>query len=100
MELAKVIGTVVATIKDPSINNWKILMIQPLDANLKPNGEPVAAIDAVQSGPGELVYWVLSREASQVLPKPYGPIDAAIVGHVDQVNIEDKGVLNKEEIFV
>ncbi|MBU4484426.1 EutN/CcmL family microcompartment protein [bacterium] len=100
MELAKVIGTVVSTIKDPSIQDWKILVIQPLNEKLEAVGEPVAAIDAAQSGPGDIVFWILSREASQVLPKPYGPVDAAIVGHVDNVHVDDKGILDKDEIFV
>lgn len=99
MKLARVIGTVVATIKDPSINNLKILMIEPLDDDLKPAGEPLAAIDVVQAGVGDLVYWIMAREASLALPEPFAPVDATITGIVDIVNPVDKGILDKEEIF-
>lgn len=99
MKLAKVIGTVVATKKDPSINNLKILMIQPLDDDLKNAGSPIAAIDTVQAGPDTLVYWTMARESSLALPDPFAPVDAAITGIVDQVNKEDVGILDKETIF-
>jgi len=99
MKLAKVIGTVVSTKKDESIRDLKILMIQPLDEKLKKIGEPVAAIDTVQAGYGELVYFTLARESSLALPEPFAPVDAAVTGIVDQVNIEDKGIRDKSKIF-
>lgn len=99
MKLAKVVGTVVATVKDPSINNLKILMIQPLDDNLCEVGIPIAAIDTVQAGPDDLVYWIMARESSLALPDPFAPVDAAITGIVDQVHQEDKGIIDKENIF-
>lgn len=99
MKLAKVIGTVVATQKVESIRDMKILMIQPLDAKLQNSGGPIAAIDTVQAGYGDLVYWTLSREASLALPQPFSPVDAAITGIVDDVNVEDSGIVNKEKIF-
>lgn len=99
MKLAKVIGTVVATIKDPSIAGLKIMMIQPMTDKMKPSGEPIAAIDTVQAGPDELVYYTLSRESSLALPNPFAPVDAAITGIVDQVNSEETGIKDKEEIF-
>jgi ethanolamine utilization protein EutN len=99
MKLAKVIGTVVATQKDESIKDLKILMIQPLDEKLNNSGEPIAAIDTVQAGYGDLVYITLARESSLALPQPFAPVDAAITGIVDQVNIEDTGIKDKEKIF-
>jgi ethanolamine utilization protein EutN len=99
MKLAKVIGTVVSTKKVDSIRNLKILMIQPLDEKLNPAGLPVAAIDTVQAGNGDLVYYTLAREAAFALPNSTAPVDAAITGIVDQVNVEDVGIANKERIF-
>lgn len=99
MELAKVIGTVVATRKDPSLQGMKILMIQPLDHRRRPSGNPIAAIDTVQAGEGDLVWWITAREASLALPEPFSPVDASITGIVDDVNEEDRGVKNREEIF-
>jgi microcompartment protein CcmK/EutM len=99
MKLARVIGTVVATQKLESIRNLNILMIQPLNEKLQDAGEPVAAIDTVASGYGDLVYYTLAREAALALPDPFSAVDAAITGIVDQVNVEDQGIANKEKIF-
>jgi ethanolamine utilization protein EutN len=99
MQLAKVIGTVVATVKDPALKGIKILMIQPLTDDLKPTGEPLAAVDSVQAGVNDLVHWIAAREATLVLPEPFVAIDAAITGIVDDVNHEDVGIKNKEDIF-
>lgn len=99
MQLAKTIGTVVATRKDPSLSGMKILMIQPMTDDLKPSGGPIAAVDTVQAGPDELVYWITAREASLALPEPFSPVDAAIVGIVDDVHQVDHGVKDKEKIF-
>ncbi len=99
MKLAKVIGTVVATRKEASIDGLKILIVQPLDDNLKPAGEPFAAIDTVGAGPDELVFLTLARESTLALPEPFSSVDAAITGIVDQVNREDLGIVNKEAIF-
>lgn len=99
MQLAKVIGTIVATIKDPSLNGLKIMMIQPLTDDLKPSGIAIAAIDTVQAGPNDLVHWISAREAALTLPDSFAPVDAAITGIVDHVNKEDVGILNRKEIF-
>lgn len=100
MKLAKVIGTVVATKKSEKLQNLKILMIQPLDESMRPVGGAIAAVDVVQAGPGEVVYYTLAREAAFALPDPNAPVDAAITGIVDQVNLEDKGIVGKKRIFV
>ena len=99
MKLARVIGTVVTTKKVESIRDLKILVIQPLDEKLNRSGTPVAAIDTVQAGQGELVYYTLAREASLALPQPFAPVDASITGIVDQVHIEDVGIPDKGKIF-
>jgi ethanolamine utilization protein EutN len=87
MQLAQVIGTVVATQKYPGLEGIKLLIIQPLDKAQQPVGEPVVAADATaQAGPGELVFVIASREAALALPEPFVPVDHAIVGIVDQVD--------------
>jgi ethanolamine utilization protein EutN len=86
MQLARVIGTVVATVKSPGLEGVKLLIVQPLDARQRPDGIPVVAADAVHmAGPGELVYVVAAREAAQALPESFVPVDHAIVGIVDAV---------------
>lgn len=86
MRLADVIGTVVATVKYDGLEGVKFLVVQPLDRDGEPEGEPVVAADAVaMAGPGERVYVVESREAALALPEPFVPVDHAIVGIVDHV---------------
>ena len=86
MQLGRVTGTVVATIKYEGLEGIKLLIVQPLDRNQQPEGRPVVAADAVHmAGPGELVYIVGSREAAQALPETFVPVDHAIVGIVDAV---------------
>src|SRR5512146_1831401 len=86
MQLARVTGTVVATVKAPGLEGVKLLMIQPLDRALNPVGGQLVAADAVHmAGPGELVYFVAAREAAQAMPEPFVPVDHAIVGIVDDV---------------
>jgi microcompartment protein CcmK/EutM len=86
VQLARVTGTVVATLKAPGLEGVKLLLVQPLDRHLQPVGGMVVAADAVHmAGPGELVYIVAAREAAQALPDPFVPVDHAIVGIVDAV---------------
>ena len=86
MQLARVTGTVVASVKAEGLEGVKFLVVQPLDRQQNPVGEPVVAADGVHmAGPGELVYIVAAREASQALPNTFVPVDHAIVGIVDAV---------------
>ncbi len=88
MRLARVIGTVVATQKVPSFEGIKLLLIQPLDENLKEVGSPLVACDTVQAGPGDIVFFEGGREAALALPNWFNPSDCTILGIVDAVNIE------------
>ena len=86
MQLARVIGTVVATVKSPSLDGVRLLIVQPLTRELVPVGHAVVAADAVHmAGPGDLVYVVGSREAAEALEDRFAPVDHAIVGIVDAV---------------
>lgn len=86
MQLAEVTGTLVASVKYEGLEGVRLLIVQPLDRNRRPDGEMVVAADAVDmAGSGELVYIVGSREAALAMPEPFVPIDHAIVGIVDQV---------------
>ena len=88
MQLARVIGTVVATQKYEGLSGVKFLIVQPLDKRQHPQGEAVVAADGTaQAGPGELVFIVGSREAAQAMPIKFVPIDHAIVGIVDDVEV-------------
>ncbi len=88
MQLGRVRGTVVATIKSDGLEGVRFLIVQPLDKHQQPVGEPLVAADAVHmAGPGELVFFVASREAAEALPVRFVPVDHAIVGIVDQVQV-------------
>ena len=87
MYLGRVIGTVVATRKNEDLKGIKLLVVQPLDHRQEAAGEPFVAVDTAQSGPGEVVFWVGAREAPKALPSGYAPVDAAIVGIVDRVDV-------------
>lgn len=85
MQLARVVGTLVATQKAKGLEGVKFLVVQPLDQHSRPAGEPVIAADGTaQAGPGELVFIIASREAALVLPEKFVPVDHAIAGIVDQ----------------
>ena len=87
MQLARVIGTLVATQKVEGLEGVKFLVVQPLDKNRQPVGEPAIAADGTaQAGPGELVFVIYSREAALALPEWFVPVDLAIHGIVDEVD--------------
>ncbi len=90
MFLGKVIGSVVCTVKHPSIDGKKILVVQPLGRDGKSTGNPIIALDAVGAGAGETVYWARGREATLAWPGEEIPTEAAIVGIVDRVNVREK----------
>jgi ethanolamine utilization protein EutN len=88
MYLGRVIGTCVASTKIEGAEGLKLLMVQPLNREALPNGRVEVAADTVQAGEGDLVYLVGSREASHALEQAYVPVDAAIVGIVDDIQKE------------
>ena len=87
MHLARVTGTVVASTITPGLEGMRLLILQPLDRELKPKGEAVVAADAVaMAGLDEVVFFVASREAAVAMPDSFVPVDHAVVGIVDAVN--------------
>lgn len=89
MDLARVIGTVVATQRDPAFEQLKLVVVQPLDRNLKPTGEAAVALDALGRTRGDLVYLVRSGDAMFACNSPnYVPTDCAIGGLVDEQSID------------
>jgi ethanolamine utilization protein EutN len=83
MQLARVIGTVVATIKNESLAGRKLLVVQSLNKNLEPQGQPLVAVDSVGAGINELVFWCRGKEASFPFKRDDTPTDCTIVGIVD-----------------
>jgi ethanolamine utilization protein EutN len=87
MQLARVIGDVVATRKDESLSGIKLLLVQPMTAERQPVGRPLVAVDAVGAGIGEDVFFVRGKEASFPFYPAEPPVDAGIVGIVDETYI-------------
>ncbi|HSD88580.1 MAG TPA: EutN/CcmL family microcompartment protein [Kofleriaceae bacterium] len=89
MYLGIVTGTVVAERKAAGLEGKKILLVQPVDEHKQAVGDVQAAIDTVQAGVGDLVYLVGSREAALALDPWFVPVDAAIVGIVDGLDVRE-----------
>jgi ethanolamine utilization protein EutN len=87
MILGRVVGNVVATIKDEQLAGEKLLLVQLMTKSGKPVGRPAAAIDVVDAGEGDFVFLVRAREASLATFPVVGPVDLAIVGIVETVDL-------------
>ena len=83
MQIARVIGTVVSTVKNETLHGRKMLIVQSLDADLNDKGKPMVALDAVGAGVGELVFWCRGKEASFPFKRDETPTDCTIVGIID-----------------
>lgn len=88
MQLARVIGTLVATQKNREFESAKLLLVQPLAPDDQPRGSAILAVDSVGAGVGEKVLVVLEgRAAGEAIRRKAAPVDAAIVGIVDRVDV-------------
>ncbi|HVQ65539.1 MAG TPA: EutN/CcmL family microcompartment protein [Terriglobia bacterium] len=88
MILARVIGQIVATQKEPSHEGKKILLVQPLTIHEEPLGDPLVALDAVGAGVGERVLAIQEGfSAMTAVGHTESPIDAAVIGVVDSVEL-------------
>jgi ethanolamine utilization protein EutN len=92
MQIGRVIGTLVSTQKHRKLEGAKLLLVQPLALDDSPRGTPLLTIDAVGAGVGEKVLIVIEgRAAGDALRRKAAPVDAAIVGIIDRVDIHDAG---------
>lgn len=87
MFIGKVIGTVVATRKDEKLTGSKLMITQPLNLKLEPKGDAIVAVDTVGAGIGELVFYSRGTAARIAARKMDAPIDAAIVGIIDLIDL-------------
>ncbi len=95
MLFGRVKGTAVCTIKYPGTEGLKLLVVQPLNKRLEPLGPLQVAADVVDAGPGDLCVMVRSREAALAMPDvKFVPIDLALVGIVDELNIRPDNVFD------
>jgi len=90
MQIARVVGTVVATQKHPKFAGAKLLLVQPVGLDDKPRGTPLLAVDSVGAGVHEKVLVVIEgRAAGEALGRKAAPVDAAIIGIVDHVDAQE-----------
>lgn len=87
MQLGRVIGNVVCTMKNASLEGQKLLLVQPIDRYGRDKGKVFVAVDSVGAGAGETIYWCRGREASFPFLPGEVPTEASIVGIVDTINI-------------
>jgi microcompartment protein CcmK/EutM len=92
MQLARVVGTVVSTQKHRKFDGAKLLLVQPLSLEDRPKGAVLLAVDSVGAGVHEKVLVVIEgRAAGEALGRKGAPVDAAIVGIVDRVDLGESG---------
>ena len=90
MQIAKVIGTVVSTRKHKKFEGAKLMLVQPLNIDDTPLGHALLAVDGVGAGVNDKVLVVIEgRAAGEALGRKGAPVDAAIIGIIDTVTIDD-----------
>ena len=89
MILAKIVGTVVATRKDPRLVSNKLMVARPIDPRGQPDGHYLVAVDTVDAGVGETVLIVSGSSARMASGMKDCPVDAAIVGIVDAIEMSE-----------
>ena len=98
MQLARVIGRVVATIKQDTLAAVTLQWIQPVATTGADVGKALVAVDRVGVGPGEIIYFITSREAALTLDEPFAAVDAGIVGKVDWVDVAGERRLIADDV--
>ena len=94
MQLARVVGRVVSTVKQETLLGVTLQWLQPIDARGADAGKPLIAVDRVGVGPGEVIYYITSREAAMTLDNSFAAVDAGIVGKVDRIDLGGERLLS------
>ena len=90
MKLGRVIGNVVASVKDPGLEGLRFLVVQGIDDNFQPIGLPFVAADGIYTaGEGDIVYIVSKKEAAFAISRGMVPIDECIVGFVEEYTVAE-----------
>jgi len=97
MYLARVTGRVVTTRRSAGLEGLPLQWVQPLDEDGAPMGAQLVACDVVGSGPGDLVHFVDGREAALACPETFVPVDATIIGYVEQA-VANGRLLGREPV--
>ena len=98
MEIARVTGTVVATRKDAKLNSYKLLLLELADTSGAPKGgAPIVALDTLDAGAGDLVLVVRGSSARQAQNMSTTPVDAIVIGIIDQIEFSGNSTYNAEK---
>jgi ethanolamine utilization protein EutN len=90
MQIARVVGTVVSTQKSRKLHGAKLLLVQPITPGGEARGAALLAIDSVGAGVGERVLVVIEgKAAGQALGRKAAPVDAAVVGIIDRIDVDE-----------
>ena len=90
MQIARVVGNVIATHKHRKFEGAKLLLVQPVTLDDRPKGPTLLAVDSVGAGVHEKVLVVIEgRAAGEALGRKGAPVDAAIVGIIDSVDVQE-----------
>jgi microcompartment protein CcmK/EutM len=89
MQLARVVGTVVATLKEESMQGIKLLVVRPLDEEGRESGNAIVSADAVGAGPGEVVLIAAGSSARQTVVTDKRPVDSVVMAIVDSWYVAD-----------
>lgn len=92
MYLGRVTGRLVATVRYPGLEGVKLQLLEPLDEGGKRTGEQLVAACSLNVGPGDLVHYIDGREAALVLNETFVPVDVAITGFVEQLDVNGRAV--------
>lgn len=90
MFLGRVVGCVWSTMKNPSMQGLRLLIVQPVTPQMANTGKRLVCGDSTGAGAGEIIYWVRGREATMPFSPQEPPFDATIVGIVDSINLAGK----------
>ncbi len=93
MKMARVVGTVVSTVKNPTLEGKKILLLKAIDRHGTIYGDPFVALDSIGAGVGEEVFYARGKEGSFPWHPQAVPSDCSIVGILDRSNFESGGDL-------
>jgi ethanolamine utilization protein EutN len=91
MNIGVVIGRIISTKKDENLTGTKLLITHPVDLEGRLSGQPIVTVDTVGAGIGEKVVFVTGSMASRATRNKEAPIDAAIVGIIDSIEIDRNG---------
>lgn len=92
MKLGRIVGSVVSTRKDPSLESLKLLVVENLGTNLEKEGGYVVAVDSVGAGVGEVILYATGSSARQTKITRDRPVDAVIMAIVDSFDVEGRNV--------